>query len=66
MAIAQDVGGPRRIADLAVMLWQGRIIGLGPQTSLTCMAIPFVDHFVRGRISAPIRFDEQWMLSPRR
>ena len=66
ISITQDVGSARRIADRVAMLWQGRIVWAGPADQLDVSGNPFVDQFVQGRISGPIRFDEQWMLSPQR
>ena len=62
LSITQDVGSVRRIADRVAMLWQGRIVWTGPADQLDVSGNPFVDQFVHGRVSGPIRFDQQWML----
>ena len=62
LSITQDVGSVRRIADRVAMLWQGRIVWTGPADQLDVSGNPFVDQFVHGRVSGPIRFDQHWML----
>ena len=62
LSITQDVGSVRRIANRVAMLWQGRIVWTGPADQLDVSGNPFVDQFVHGRVSGPIRFDQQWTL----
>jgi len=62
LSITQDVGSVRRIANRVAMLWQGRIVWTGPADQIDVSGNPFVDQFVHGRVSGPIRFDQQWTL----
>lgn len=57
LSITQDIGSIRRIANRVEMLWQGRIVWTGPADRIHESGNPFVDQFVHGRVTGPIRFD---------
>lgn len=55
LSITHDMGSVRRIADRVAMLYDGRIVWVGPVDRLDRSGNDFVDQFVNGRAVGPIR-----------
>lgn len=55
ISITHDMASVRKIADEVAMLHEGRIIWRGPVSALDDSGSEFVDQFVHGRATGPIR-----------
>lgn len=55
MTITHDMASARKIAHRVAMLYKGQIVWHGARTELDESGNPFVDQFVHGRATGPIR-----------
>ena len=55
LTITHDMASARKIAHRVAMLYQGKIIWVGPREKLYDSGNPYVDQFVPGRADGPIR-----------
>jgi len=55
ITITHDMASARKIAHRVAMLYQGRIIWVGPRDRLYDSGNPYVDQFVQGNAEGPIR-----------
>jgi phospholipid/cholesterol/gamma-HCH transport system ATP-binding protein len=55
LTITHDMASARKIAHRVAMLYQGKIIWVGPREKLYDSGNPYVDQFVQGRADGPIR-----------
>ena len=53
--ITHDMASALKIAHRVAMLYQGKIIWIGPRERLFDSGNPYVDQFVQGRAEGPIR-----------
>ncbi len=54
LSITHDMASARRIADRIAMLYDGRIIWVGPTAEIDHSNNPYVDQFIHGRADGPI------------
>jgi len=54
LTITHDMASARKIAHRVAMLYQGRIVWIGPRDRLYDSGNPYVDQFVQGRAEGPI------------
>ncbi len=54
LSITHDMASVRKIADRVAMLYEGRIIWIGPVTEIDDSGNPYVDQFIHGRAEGPI------------
>jgi phospholipid/cholesterol/gamma-HCH transport system ATP-binding protein len=54
LSITHDMASARKIADRIAMLYDGRIIWVGPTAEIDHSNNPFVDQFINGRDEGPI------------
>ena len=57
MTITQDIATVRKIADRVAMPHAGRIIWVGSITEMERSGNPYVDQFIHGRMTGPIKVD---------
>jgi phospholipid/cholesterol/gamma-HCH transport system ATP-binding protein len=55
LTITHDMASARKIAHRVAMLYQGRIVWIGPRDRLYDSGNPYVDQFVQGRADGPIQ-----------
>jgi phospholipid/cholesterol/gamma-HCH transport system ATP-binding protein len=55
LTITHDMASARKIAHRVAMLYQGRIVWVGPRDRLYDSGNPYVDQFVQGRAEGPIQ-----------
>lgn len=55
LSITHDMASARKIADRVAMLYQGRLIWVGPVSEIDTSGNPYVDQFIHGRADGPIR-----------
>ena len=55
LSITHDMSSAMKIADDIAMLYEGRIIWLGPAAEVMASGNPMVDQFVHGRADGPIK-----------
>jgi phospholipid/cholesterol/gamma-HCH transport system ATP-binding protein len=55
LSITHDMVSARKIADRIAMLYQGRIIWIGPVAQIDRCDDPHVDQFIHGRAEGPIK-----------
>jgi len=55
LTITHDMASARKIAHRVAMLYQGRIVWIGPRDRLYDSGNPYVDQFVQGRAEGPIQ-----------
>ena len=55
LTITHDMASARKIAHRVAMLYQGKIVWVGPRDRLYDSGNPYVDQFVQGRAEGPIR-----------
>jgi phospholipid/cholesterol/gamma-HCH transport system ATP-binding protein len=55
LTITHDMASARKIAHRVAMLYQGKIVWVGPRDRLYDCGNPYVDQFVQGRAEGPIR-----------
>ena len=55
LSITHDMASARKIADRIAMLHEGRIVWSGPVSEIDASGNDFVDQFIHGRASGPIR-----------
>ena len=55
LSITHDMASVRKIADRIAMLHEGRIVWSGPVSEIDASGNEFVDQFIHGRASGPIR-----------
>jgi len=54
LTITHDMASARKIAHRVAMLYQGKIVWVGPRDRLYDSGNPYVDQFVQGRAEGPI------------
>ncbi len=54
LSITHDMASASKIADRVAMLWQGRLIWVGPASEVFNSGNDYVDQFVHGRAQGPI------------
>jgi phospholipid/cholesterol/gamma-HCH transport system ATP-binding protein len=54
LSITHDMASAHKIADRVAMLWQGRLIWVGPASEVFNSGNEYVDQFVHGRAQGPI------------
>ncbi len=54
LSITHDMASARRISDRMAMLYQGKIIWVGPTAKIDDSGNPYVDQFINGRAEGPI------------
>ena len=54
LSITHDMASVRKIADRVAMLYEGRIIWIGPVAEIDHSGNPYVDQFIHGRAEGPI------------
>ncbi|MFA7429795.1 MAG: ATP-binding cassette domain-containing protein [Rhodospirillaceae bacterium] len=54
LSITHDMASAHKIADRVAMLWQGRLIWVGPASEVFTSGNDYVDQFVHGRAQGPI------------
>jgi len=57
LSITHDMASARKIADQIGMLYQGRIIWIGPVDQIDHSGNPYVDQFIHGRAEGPIHME---------
>jgi phospholipid/cholesterol/gamma-HCH transport system ATP-binding protein len=57
LSITHDMASAQRIGDTVAMIHGGRIIWVGPASSIRESGNPYVDQFVRGSSEGPIRME---------
>lgn len=55
LSITHDMASARRISDRIAMLYQGKIIWVGPTAKIDESGNPYVDQFINGRAEGPIQ-----------
>ncbi|ABC21212.1 ABC transporter ATP-binding protein [Rhodospirillum rubrum] len=55
LTITHDMASASKIADRIAMLYQGKLIWVGPASEVYDSGNPYVDQFVHGRAEGPIR-----------
>ena len=65
LTITHDMASARKIAHRVAMLYQGKIVWIGPRDRLYDSGNPYVDQFVQGRAEGPITVNIR-SLRPRR
>ena len=55
LSITHDMASARKIADRIAMLYEGRIVWVGPVAEIDRSGNPYVDQFIHGRAEGPIR-----------
>ncbi|MGE5146945.1 MAG: ABC transporter ATP-binding protein [Candidatus Eiseniibacteriota bacterium] len=55
LSITHDMASARKIAHRIAMLWQGKIIWIGPVSQIDHSGNDFVDQFINGRAEGPIK-----------
>jgi phospholipid/cholesterol/gamma-HCH transport system ATP-binding protein len=55
LTITHDMASARKIAHRVAMLYQGKIVWIGPRDRLYDSGNPYVDQFVQGRAEGPIQ-----------
>lgn len=55
LTITHDMASARKIAHRVAMLYEGRIVWIGPRDRLYDSGNPYVDQFVQGRADGPIQ-----------
>ncbi|HWI86067.1 MAG TPA: ATP-binding cassette domain-containing protein [Sphingomonas sp.] len=55
LTITHDMASARKIAHRVAMLYQGKIVWVGPRDRLYDSGNPYVDQFVQGRAEGPIQ-----------
>ena len=57
ISITHDMASARKISDRIAMLHQGRIIWVGPTDTIDKSGSPYVDQFIHGRATGPIKME---------
>lgn len=57
LTITHDMASARKVADRIGMLYEGKIIWIGPATEIDHSGNPYVDQFIHGRAEGPISMD---------
>ncbi|MEN3950525.1 ATP-binding cassette domain-containing protein [Iodidimonas sp. SYSU 1G8] len=57
LTITHDMASARKVADRIGMLYEGKIIWIGPATEIDRSGNPYVDQFIHGRAEGPISMD---------
>ncbi len=55
LSITHDMASARRIAHRIAMLYEGRIIWVGPTADIDDSGNPYVDRFINGHAVGPIK-----------
>ena len=55
LSITHDMSSARKIADRIAMLYEGRIVWVGPVAEIDRSGNPYVEQFIHGRAEGPIR-----------
>ncbi len=55
LSITHDMASARKIADRIAMLYEGKIIWVGPKSDIDHSGNPYVDQFINGRADGPIK-----------
>ncbi|MFM2042765.1 MAG: putative transporter, ATP-binding protein [Pseudomonadota bacterium] len=55
LSITHDMASARKIADRIAMLYQGKLIWVGPVGEIDRSGNPYVDQFIHGRAEGPIQ-----------
>jgi phospholipid/cholesterol/gamma-HCH transport system ATP-binding protein len=55
LSITHDMASARKIADRIAMIYQGKIIWVGPVANIDHSENPYVDQFINGRSEGPIQ-----------
>ncbi|MBK1663747.1 ABC transporter ATP-binding protein [Rhodospirillum rubrum] len=55
LSITHDMASATKVADRIAMLYQGKLIWVGPASEVYDSGNPYVDQFVHGRAEGPIR-----------
>jgi len=59
LSITHDMASARKIADRIAMLYKGRLIWVGPASTVESSGNPYVDQFIHGREDGPIQMEVQ-------
>jgi phospholipid/cholesterol/gamma-HCH transport system ATP-binding protein len=57
LSITHDMASARKIADRIAMIYQGKIIWIGPAADIDHSDNDYVDQFINGRADGPIQMD---------
>ncbi|KAB7740462.1 ATP-binding cassette domain-containing protein [Parvibaculum sedimenti] len=57
LSITHDMASARKIADEIAMIYKGRIIWAGPRSEIDSSGNDYVDQFIHGRATGPIKMD---------
>jgi phospholipid/cholesterol/gamma-HCH transport system ATP-binding protein len=57
LTITHDMASARKVADRIGMLYEGKIIWIGPAAEIDHSGNPYVDQFIHGRAEGPISMD---------
>ena len=57
VTITHDMSSVRKIADTVAMIYQGNIIWTGPRDLIDNSGNDFIDQFVNGKASGPIKME---------
>jgi len=57
VTITHDMASVRKIADRVAMLYQGKLVWVGPIADIDASGNPYVDQFINGRADGPITMD---------
>ncbi|MFV3073437.1 ABC transporter ATP-binding protein [Niveispirillum fermenti] len=55
LSITHDMASARKIADRVAMLYQGKLIWVGPVSEIDNSGNPYVEQFIHGRADGPIK-----------
>ncbi len=55
LSITHDLASARKIAHRIAMLYEGKIIWVGPTADIDTSGNPYVDQFINGRAVGPIK-----------
>lgn len=55
LSITHDMTSARKIANRIAMLYQGKVVWVGPTSEIDSSGNPYVDQFIHGRAEGPIK-----------